>query len=71
MLVKYVEDYAGEDEPSIEGAIDSGLCDAFADAFDQVCRAAVHTFLPQIIHIIENDPDYTPDSICRDDLMLC
>jgi len=71
MLVKYVEDYAEEDEPSIEGAIDSGICDAFGEAFDQVCRAGVHLMLPQIVHIIETDPDYTPDSICRDDLMMC
>jgi len=71
MLVKYVEDYAEEDEPSIEGAIDSGLCQPLGQAMDKVCEAMIHQFLPQIIHIIETDPDYTPESICRDEFMLC
>jgi len=62
LLVDYVEKTAEEDEPSIEHAIDSGVCKRFGQ-FDGMCEGLVHQYLPDIITYVGQG--YPSDVVCK------
>merc|ERR1711939_293059 len=68
-LVRYVENMAEEEEPTIENAIDHLACDHLGP-LKQTCYDLVHQYLPEIIERVEKGQP--PNVVCGPhELHLC